>query len=229
MVRTARLLPSSIVKRSRLQSTLSPRRRIWARIAPPCSAFHSQVRSRNAVAAQLAAAGALGRQRALDQRVDRDRGVVHARQPQGVVALHAAAADQDVDQRVLEGVADVQAAGDVGRRDDDAERRLVRRVVGGEVARSTHRSYMPASTAPGVHWAGSWAVRGGRVSVTRPVYEGLPTAFSGRQEHGGQPVETEQIERACCGARGRAAPPGPRRWWARRRARRRRSPDSARQ
>ena len=135
MVRTARLLPSSIVKRSRLQSTLSPRRRIWARIAPPCSAFHSQERSMNAVAAQLATVGALGRQRALDERVDRDRGVVHARQPQGVVALHAAAADQDVDQRVLEGVADVQAAGDVGRRDDDAERRLVRRVVGGEVAR----------------------------------------------------------------------------------------------
>ena len=48
MVRTARLLPSSIVKRSRLQSTLSPRRRIWARIAPPCSAFHSQERSMNA-------------------------------------------------------------------------------------------------------------------------------------------------------------------------------------
>ena len=48
MVRTARLLPSSIVKRSRVQSTLSPSRRICARIAPPCSAFHSHVRSRNA-------------------------------------------------------------------------------------------------------------------------------------------------------------------------------------
>jgi hypothetical protein len=32
--------------------------------------------------------------------------------------------DQDVDQRVLEGVADVQASGDWAA-DDDAERRLV--------------------------------------------------------------------------------------------------------
>ena len=37
-----------MVNRSRVQSTLSPSRRIWARIAPPCSAFHSQVRSMNA-------------------------------------------------------------------------------------------------------------------------------------------------------------------------------------
>ena len=37
-----------MVKRSRDQSTLSPRRAICARIAPPCSAFHCQVRSTNA-------------------------------------------------------------------------------------------------------------------------------------------------------------------------------------
>ena len=72
------------------------------------------------LAPQLAAAGALGDERLLDQRVHGDRGVVHARQVEGVVALHAAAADQHVDQRVLEGVPDVQAAGDVRRRDDDA-------------------------------------------------------------------------------------------------------------
>ena len=67
-------------------------------------------------------------------------------------------------------------------------------------------------------------MRGGRVSVTRPVYEGLPTAFSGRQEHGGEPVEPEQSsERAAPHVVERHAP-GPRRWWARRHARRRRSP-----
>jgi hypothetical protein len=48
MVSTARLEPASMVNRSRVQSTLSPSRRIWARIAPPCWAFHSQVRWMNA-------------------------------------------------------------------------------------------------------------------------------------------------------------------------------------
>ena len=37
-----------MVNRSRDQSTLSPSRRIWARIAPPCSAFHCQTRSMKA-------------------------------------------------------------------------------------------------------------------------------------------------------------------------------------
>ena len=65
-----------------------------------------------------------------------DAGVVHARQPERVVALHAPAPGQRVHQRVLERVAEVQRAGDVGRRDDDAERRLagVLRPAGREVA-----------------------------------------------------------------------------------------------
>ena len=176
------------------------------------------------LAAQLAAVGALGRQRALDERVDGDRGVVHARQPQGVVALHAAAADQDVDQRVLEGVADVQAAGDVGRRDDDAERRLVRRVVGGEVARldppvvhaRLYRARRPLGRElGGARWEGFGhppSLRGATDSIFRTA---------------GAPAESRSNPsnpRACCAARGRAEPPGLRRWWARRRARRRRSP-----
>ena len=36
-----------MVNRSRSQSTLSPRRRIWPRIFPPDSAFHCQTRSMN--------------------------------------------------------------------------------------------------------------------------------------------------------------------------------------
>src|SRR6185369_2443740 len=53
-----------------------------------------------------------------------DAGMIGAGLPQYVVALHAAPADQDVLQRVVESMAHVQAAGDVGRRDDDAIRRL---------------------------------------------------------------------------------------------------------
>ena len=36
---------------------------------------------------------------------------------------------------------------------------------------------MPASTSPGVHWAGRSTVRVGRVSVTRQVYVRAPTGF----------------------------------------------------
>ena len=59
----------------------------------------------------------------LDDVLRRDPGVIHTRQPQRVVALHAAAPGEDVDERVVHRVPEVQAAGDVGRRDDDAERR----------------------------------------------------------------------------------------------------------
>ena len=51
-----------------------------------------------------------------------DAGVVGAGHPQGVVALHAPPADQHVLQRVVEGVAHVQGAGHVRRRDDDGVR-----------------------------------------------------------------------------------------------------------
>ena len=63
-----------------------------------------------------------------------DAGVIGAGLPQHVVALHAAPADQHVLQRVVERVAHVQAARDVGRRDDDAVRRLRRLRMGAERA-----------------------------------------------------------------------------------------------
>ena len=181
-------------------------------------------------AAQLATAGALGLQRTLDQGVDGDRRVVHARQPQRLVALHAAAADQDVDQRVLERVADVQAARDVGRRDDDAERRLVRRDVGGEVARIdppvVHaRLYLArrplGGQVSGARWEGVGhpsSLRGG----TRHSHRKLLSELSRRQEHRRQPVEAEQVGERAAAHPVERAPPAPRRWWARRRARRRR-------
>src|SRR5262249_4306628 len=69
----------------------------------------------------------------LDDVLRRDAGVVHAGLPQDLVALHALAARQRVDDGVLEGVAQVQRAGDVGRRDDDGVRRLLALVVRREV------------------------------------------------------------------------------------------------
>ncbi len=47
MVWTALDRPSSMVNRSRDQSTLSPSLRIWPSILPPDSAFHCQTRSTN--------------------------------------------------------------------------------------------------------------------------------------------------------------------------------------
>src|SRR5690554_2419229 len=72
------------------------------------------------VAAEVVAALALlGGDLALHQHLRRDAGVVGAHLPQGVAPLHPPPADQGVHDGVLEGVAHVQAAGDVGRRDHD--------------------------------------------------------------------------------------------------------------
>ena len=72
------------------------------------------------LAAEVVAGLALGLKLALDHHLGGDAGVVGARLPQGVVALHAVIADQRVHDRVLERVAHVQAAGDIRRRDHDA-------------------------------------------------------------------------------------------------------------
>jgi hypothetical protein len=53
--------------------------------------------------------------------LDGDAGVVRPGQPQGVAAHHPLVAHQGVDQGVLKGVAHVQAARHVRRRDHDAE------------------------------------------------------------------------------------------------------------
>ena len=64
----------------------------------------------------------------LDHRLRGDAGVIGAGHPERVEALHPLHADEDVLQRVVERVAEVQRAGHVRRRDDDRERRP--RVVG---------------------------------------------------------------------------------------------------
>ncbi len=69
----------------------------------------------------------------LDHGLRRDARVVHAGQPQHLVALHPLAAAQRVHQRVVERVTHVQAAGHVGRRQDDGIARLVAVRVRAEV------------------------------------------------------------------------------------------------
>ena len=54
----------------------------------------------------------------LDHRLRRNAGVVGARHPQGLVPAHAMGPHQDVLDRVVEGVAEVQRRRDVGRRDE---------------------------------------------------------------------------------------------------------------
>ena len=58
---------------------------------------------------------------ALDDHLGRDPGMVRARLPERVIALHALPADQHVLQRVVERVAHMQRARDIGRRDHDAK------------------------------------------------------------------------------------------------------------
>ena len=64
----------------------------------------------------------------------RDGGVVAAGEVEGGVPLHALEADEDVDDGVVERVPEVQLARDVGGRDDDGKRHLVRVCLRAEVA-----------------------------------------------------------------------------------------------
>ncbi len=59
---------------------------------------------------------------AFDDELGGDAGMVGARLPQHVLAAHALETGERVLDRIVQCVADMQAAGDVGRRDDDAER-----------------------------------------------------------------------------------------------------------
>jgi hypothetical protein len=86
------------------------------------------------LASQVVAGLALLAQLTLDDVLRGDTGVVHAGLPQRLVPLHALAARESVDERVLEGVAQVQAARDIRRRDDNGVRRLLAVRVRLEVA-----------------------------------------------------------------------------------------------
>ena len=62
----------------------------------------------------------------LDDGLRGDARVIGAGHPEGVEALHPLHADLDVLQRVVQGVAQVQRAGHIRRRNDNAERALGR-------------------------------------------------------------------------------------------------------
>ena len=72
-------------------------------------------------AAEVAVVDAFLFELAGDHHLGGDAGVIGAGEPEGVVAEHAMPADGDVDLGVLQHVADVEDAGDVGRRDDERE------------------------------------------------------------------------------------------------------------
>ena len=73
------------------------------------------------LAADVGALQPLAVEVALDHHLRGDAGMVGADHPQRVLALHPRVADEDVLQRIVERMADVQRAGDVGRRHDDRE------------------------------------------------------------------------------------------------------------
>ena len=139
--------PSSIVKRSRVQSTDAPSRRIWFVIVEPDSSFHSQTRSTNFARPRS--------WRDLPSAASWFSTIFCVAMPAWSVppchrcrrAAHAVIADQRVHDRLLERVAHVQRAGDVRRRQQDAVRLAVAR--GREIA-----VRFPVGVPPGFHGAG---------------------------------------------------------------------------
>src|SRR5262249_50035431 len=74
------------------------------------------------LAADLLARGSLREQLLLDDVLRRDAGVVVPGLPERVVAAHAVPPDQGVLHRAVQGMAHVELAGDIRRRDADDER-----------------------------------------------------------------------------------------------------------
>ena len=95
---------------------------------PPCFSFHAQTCSRNFSRPEIVPVlhDPLLAQGLFDHRLGGDAGVVGARQPEHLLAIHARFAGQDVLDRVVQHMAHVEHAGDVRRRDDDRVGRLGR-------------------------------------------------------------------------------------------------------
>ncbi|MEJ0042408.1 MAG: hypothetical protein WDM81_09400 [Rhizomicrobium sp.] len=122
------------MKRSRDQSAEAPRRRKLLDDRAAALVLPFPHRFEEFLAAQGdAALLALG-QLALDDELGGDAGMVGADLPEHVLAAHPLEADEDVLERVVERVADMQPPGDVRRRDHDAERLGIRTAAGLEGA-----------------------------------------------------------------------------------------------
>ncbi len=105
--------------------------------AARCGLPLPHLRQKRLAAHRGAAFVALFGQLTLHDQLRRDARVVLTGLPERVVALHPFPTDQDVHERVIERVADMEDARDVGRRQHDAERLGARRVgPGGEGVRS---------------------------------------------------------------------------------------------
>ena len=70
----------------------------------------------------------------LDHGLGGDAGVIGAGHPQGFKTLHPLLANEDVLQRVVQGMAQVQGPGDVGRGNDYAVRLFIRIRLAVEIA-----------------------------------------------------------------------------------------------
>src|ERR1700728_2885225 len=83
-------------------------------------------------AAEVLALDAIFGQHAFHYKLGRDASVVHAGEPQRALAAHAMPADEHVDLRVLEHVADMYRAGNVGRgkRDGEGAAAAIARIFG---------------------------------------------------------------------------------------------------
>ena len=129
------------------------------------------------LAAQVVPGQALLGQFPLDHVLGGDAGVVHAGQPQRVVALHPPPPDQRVHEGVVERVAHVQGPGHVRRRDHDGVRRPRARPRPRRTGpwRPTRRSGAPpprpARTAAEAGFAG---LRSRQVSLGRPAPRARP-------------------------------------------------------
>lgn len=131
--------------------------------------------------AQVLPGLALFREFAFDNVLRGDTGVVHAGLPQRLVPLHPLTAGQGIDDRVLEGMPEVQAARDVRRRDHDRVRRLLALRVRFEVT-----AFYPALVQFPLHLGrmrtgsavrGCWLAAGAERSRSRAQFRGV-TAVS---------------------------------------------------
>ena len=105
-----------MVKYSRDQSTEAPRRRIWVRDVAAVLLLPVPDAGGEVFAGKVGALFAFRGELTLHHHLGGDAGVVGAGNPDAGLAQHAVPAREDVHLRLVEHVAHVQAAGDVGRR-----------------------------------------------------------------------------------------------------------------
>jgi hypothetical protein len=103
-----------MVKRSRLQSQEAPSRLSWVTMAPPASAFHERL------AADVLPRLSLRRELPLHHVLRGDASVIGAEHPQRLPSVHPLVTNEDVLERVVQGVPHMERARHVRGRVDDA-------------------------------------------------------------------------------------------------------------